>query len=124
MKKDIEDRSDIVLLINSFYERVQVNDKIGYIFTEIAKVDWEKHLPRMYSFWESILLEDRGYSGNPMSVHIALSKIVHLRESEFDEWVILFTSTVDRLFEGPKAIDAKTRATNIARLMLHKIKTA
>lgn len=124
MKKDIQEQNDIVLLVNSFYERVRANEKIGYIFNDIAKVDWEHHLPKMYSFWSTILLDDQSFTGNPMTVHIALSKITPLTEIEFDEWVSLFTKTVDSLFEGSKAEEAKTRATNIARLMLFKIKTA
>ena len=52
MKKDIENRTDIELLVRSFYDKVKIDDTIGYIFNDIAKVDWEKHLPVMYNFSE------------------------------------------------------------------------
>jgi hemoglobin len=124
MKKDIETRGDVELLVNEFYKLVKENAKLGYIFTDIAKVNWEAHLPNMYSFWASIILAEHSFSGNPMQKHIELSKITRIEEPEFTEWLKLFAQTVDHFFEGPNAIQAKLRATNIARLMLHKIQTS
>ena len=123
MKKDIENREDIILLVNTFYNSVKENKTLGYIFNDIAKVDWQYHLPKMYSFWASLLLDEHSFSGNPMEKHIALSKITSMTETEFSEWILLFTNTVDALFEGETANEAKLRAGNIARLMLHKIQT-
>lgn len=124
MKRDIATTEDIALLVNSFYDKVRTNPTIGYIFKDIANVDWDHHLPKMYAFWGSILLGEHSYAGHPMSIHIALSKMAPLTEKEFSEWLLLFTQTVDELFEGEKAHEAKLRAANIARLMLHKIQTA
>jgi hemoglobin len=118
---DIQNRNDIETLINAFYAKVRVNRVIGHIFNDIAKVNWETHLPKMYSFWSSLLLGEQTYSGNPMIKHIALSKIASMTATEFSEWIRLFTETVDELFRGEKAKEAKLRAANIARLMLHKI---
>lgn len=120
-KKDITTSEDIELLINTFYEKVRANKKIGYIFNDIAKVDWEHHLPVMYSFWSSMLLGSSTYSGNPMVKHIALSKIATLGENEFDEWLRLFSETLNDLFQGQKADEAKMRANSIAKLMQFKI---
>ncbi|NOT36022.1 MAG: group III truncated hemoglobin [Saprospiraceae bacterium] len=121
MKKDIETKEDVVILVNTFYESVKQHQRLGYIFNDIAKINWELHLPKMYSFWGSILLDEQSYSGNPMVKHIALSKITTLTEVEFADWLLLFTETVDSLFVGENADVAKSRAANIARLMLHKI---
>lgn len=121
MKKDIETRDDIILLVNTFYNSVKENPILAYIFDDVAQVDWNTHLPKMYSFWGSLLLGERNTLGNPMQKHIELSKITKLSATEFDEWLFLFTKTIDNLFEGKKANDAKQRATNIARLMLFKI---
>lgn len=123
LKKDIEKREDIELLVNSFYEKVQDNKILGTIFNDVAKVNWETHLPKMYSFWASLLLGEQSYAGNPMTKHIALSKLTELKETEFSEWILLFNQTVDELFEGRGANEAKTRAANIAKLMLLKIQT-
>ncbi|MCC6691020.1 MAG: group III truncated hemoglobin [Bacteroidia bacterium] len=121
MKNDILSRSDIELLVNTFYDKVRANKIIGPIFNDIAKVNWETHLPKMYSFWWSLLLGEHSFSGNPMQKHIALSKLTTMTEVEFSEWLSLFTQTTDELFVGEKAEEAKIRAANIARLMLHKI---
>ncbi len=122
-RPDIENAADIRLLVDTFYDKVRSNAVIGYIFNDVANVDWEHHLPKMYAFWGSILLGEHSYSGHPMSTHIELSKKTSLAEKEFSEWLLLFTQTVDELFTGEKAHEAKLRAANIARLMLHKIKT-
>lgn len=124
MKRDIENRDDIILLVNTFYNAVKENKILGHIFNDVVKIDWDTHLPKMYSFWASLLLTERSFSGNPMEKHIALSKITSMTEIEFSEWLLLFTNTVDKLFEGEIATEAKLRAGNIARLMLHKIQTA
>jgi hemoglobin len=123
MKKDIANKEDIILLVNTFYDSVKENSILGYIFNDVAKIDWQTHLPKMYTFWGSLLLAEHSYEGNPMEKHITLSKITTMSETEFSEWLLLFTKTVDTLFEGETANEAKLRAGNIARLMLHKIQT-
>lgn len=123
MKNDITNKSDIELLVDTFYDKVKANSTIGNIFNDIAKVDWQYHLPKMYSFWASLLLDEHSFSGNPMLKHIELSKLTPMTEIQFSEWLLLFTQSTDKLFEGKKADEAKTRASNIARLMLHKIQT-
>jgi hemoglobin len=75
----------------------------------------------MYSFWSSQLLDEQSYSGNPMIPHLRLSQLTPMGEVQFTEWLRLFTETVDELFKGIKADEAKSRAGNIARLMLYKI---
>jgi len=48
--KDIADINDIQLLVDSFYSIAKVDELIGYIFTDVAKVNWEVHLPIIYIF--------------------------------------------------------------------------
>jgi len=120
-KNDLTTREDIELLVNSFYEKVQVNEKLGFIFRDVANVDWEEHLPKMYSFWANILLGEHSYSGRPMATHIELSNKVTMDEPVFNEWLTLFHQTVDEHFDGPTAEIAKTRAVHIARNIIHKI---
>lgn len=121
--RDISTRQDIELLVNTFYGKVQKNEVIGYIFNDVAKLDWEHHLPRMYSFWASLLLDEQSFNGNPMAKHIALSRKTDMTSKEFNEWVSLFQQTVDELFVGSKATEAKIRAKNIARTFLNKIES-
>jgi hemoglobin len=121
MKHDIENREDVKLLINSFYDKVRADDKIGYIFNDIAKVNWEHHLPIMYDFWEGVLFQKAGYSGNPIQTHQKLNQQEPLHSDHFDRWKQLFLQTVDEHFEGDTAELAKQRAQSIATMMLIKI---
>src|SRR3569832_1068345 len=109
-KKDIPTRADIELLVRRFYEKVVTDSVIGNIFTDIAKVNWEKHLPVMFDFWESVLFYTGPYSGNPMKLHEALHRTYPLQEEHFKTWVALFVSTVNELFSGEKASLAIQRA--------------
>ncbi len=43
--KDIQDPKDIQYLVDSFYKKVLQDDVIGYIFTEVVAISWEKHIP-------------------------------------------------------------------------------
>ncbi len=121
MKKDIETIEDIKVLIDHFYKLAIEDPLIGHIFTTTIKVNWEKHLPVMYSFWENTLFYTGSYTGNPMMIHQRIDQIVHLTERHFDQWTSLFILTVDGLFEGEKAELAKQRALSIATVMKIKI---
>jgi hemoglobin len=121
MKKDLLTKDDIVLLINTFYEKVKVSNIIGYIFTDVVKVHWEKHLPIMHNFWENTLFYTGTYEGNPMELHKHLHNILPLTKAHFTEWTTLFINTVDELFEGKNAALAKQRAISIATIMQIKI---
>ena len=122
--RDIENREDIILLVNTFYDDVKADKTIGDIFNKVVAVNWDEHLPKMYDFWEGILLGGGAFKGNPMQAHIALSKQTEMDKGQFDAWQTIWNKTIDSLFEGDKAIEAKTRANNIAQLMLYKIQTA
>lgn len=120
-KKDIETRQDIQRLIDSFYAKVRGDGTIGYIFNEVARVDWERHLPIMYDFWEGVLFQKIGYSGNPMAVHKLLNQKVPLNKAHFDQWKKLFLETIGEHFEGEKAELARQRAVSIATMIQLKI---
>ena len=121
MKKDIENRKDVEVLIDSFYEKVRRDETLGYIFNDVAKVDWQHHTPIICDFWENILFQSNVYRSNPMPTHIRLNDLTPLRKNHFDRWVHLFTETVNDYFEGEKAELAKQRAMSIASIMQIKI---
>ena len=112
--KDISNEEDIKTLIDAFYVRIRKDDLIGYIFNDVAHVDWDHHLPRMYSFWAFLLLGKDGYQGNPMEAHIRLNEKVKLKGEHFARWLELFTATVDEHFAGLTAEEAKNKAKLIA----------
>jgi len=118
---DINNRHDIESLINHFYEKVKKDPVIGFIFTDIMKVDWEQHLPVMYDFWEMLILNTGTYSGNTLGVHYTINKKIRLEKPHFERWMELFTTTVDTYFEGPVATMTKKKARSIADLMQFKM---
>lgn len=118
---DIKSTKDIETLVNTFYEKVQKDDVIGFIFNDVAHVDWDTHLPRMYAFWGSILLGQSGFNGNPMAKHMALDKLIKLKIAHFERWTEIWSATVDGLFKGELAEMAKMRAANIRNIMEYKV---
>lgn len=120
MKTDIKNRADIEKLVNVFYDKVKKDKAISYFFNDVAKVNWEDHLPKMCDFFENILLSSGDYEGNPMVAHEELHKKSEVKSNHFQHWNALFDATVDELFVGAKAEEIKQRATNIAAAMMHK----
>lgn len=114
MKKDIESRADIELLVNQFYNKVNQDALLAPIFSH---VDWPNHLPIMYNFWSSMLLGDQSYQGNPFQKHIGLT----IQADHFDRWLQLFTETADENFSGLKADETKNRAQSIAGVWKFKM---
>lgn len=118
---DLTTPDDVVQMVDTFYDRVRIDPILAPIFDEIARVDWAAHLPKMYAFWNSVLFGMAGFKGNPMAVHMALARMTPLTAREFDRWLALFHETVDDLFAGPGAEDAKFRAARIATVMAHHV---
>ncbi len=121
MKADLQNRSDIEILVNTFYEKVKKDEVINYLFTDVVPVNWEKHLPVMYDFWDNILFSTGNYEGNPMAKHKAIDQKSPLSMRHFQQWISLFTETVNELFEGENAELIKQRAQSIATIMQLKI---
>jgi hemoglobin len=116
---DITDRRDVACLVNVFYDRVRDDELLGPIFDDVAHVDWATHLPRMYDFWESVLFGTATFKGTPLVVHRALAQHTPLTPEAFDRWIALFHTTVDDLFSGAIASQAKESAVRIAATMEH-----
>ena len=120
MKTDIKNRADIEKLATIFYGKVKEDQAISYFFNDVAKVNWENHLPKMCDFFENILFSSGNYDGNPMLAHEELHKKSEVKGEHFHRWNALFDATVDELFIGVKAEEIKQRAINIAAAMMHK----
>lgn len=120
-KREIASKDDIILLVDSFYEKVKEDDLIGFIFNDVAKVDWPQHLPIMYNFWEGLLLDAGNYKGNVMDPHFKLNKLIPLEPAYFDRWLQLFEATVAENFTGEKATLAVTRARSVKGIMSFKM---
>jgi hemoglobin len=121
MPKLLENRADVELMVNQFYEKIRKDGELGHIFDDVAQVDWEAHLPKMYDFWEGILFGTLNYSGRPMPPHFRLTTKYTLTPEHFDRWLALFFENIDELFEGEKAADVKYRAYSIATIMNSRV---
>lgn len=122
--KDIQTRKDIENLMEIFYTKALSDDLIGFIFTDIAKLDLAHHLPIISDFWEMVLFQtvnfQEKYGRSPLFTHLKLNERFSLQKEHFTRWLKIFNETVDQIFAGEKADLAKMRAVSIANTMLIK----
>ena len=121
MNKDISSRADLLQLVSNFYEKLLADDSINYLFTDIAKINLDHHIPVLVDFWDSILFQSDTYQKNAMQPHINLHQKSPLQPQHFETWLRYFNETVDEQFEGEKAFLAKERALSIATVMKIKL---
>ncbi|MDO4880311.1 MAG: group III truncated hemoglobin [Capnocytophaga sp.] len=114
---DIETQEDIRQMVDSFYDKVNKDEGLSYIFNDFAKINWATHLPIMYAFWSKLLLGEGDYRGNPFQKHIPLP----IESHHFDRWVEIFKQNIDEQFIGEIAEEAKLRAENIAYVFDNKL---
>ena len=120
-KPDINGRADIETLVNTFYDRVRVDEVLGFIFDQVAQTNWSTHLPKMYAFWETVLFRSGGYTGNPLAAHAKLVPQTAMGREQFDQWLMLFRATVDDLFAGEHADHIKNCAADMANVIHARI---
>ena len=118
---DIRDRDDILVLVRTFYETAFRDPLIGRIFTDVARMDLDHHLPIMGDFWESVLFQAGGYHRNALALHSAVNAKHPLTAEHFDRWLLLWNATVDDLHEGPVADAAKQQAERIGLSMQRRL---
>lgn len=121
MMRDIESRADIDAIIRAFYTEARKDVHLGYLFDEVAKIDWEIHIPIIVDFWESIVLGSVEYKRNAMEPHFVLHRKSPLLHIHFEKWLKYFHHTINALFAGPNADMMKQRADSIAAVMEYKI---
>jgi hemoglobin len=121
LKRDIESRADVTQFVDAFYHKLLEDPLVKHFFLEIMEAPLSEHLPIIYDFWESVLFRLGNYQRNTMEKHLELHQLSPLRKEHFDRWLALFFETIDQLFEGKRAEDAKARARSIAIIMKLKI---
>ena len=115
--KEIISLHDIKKLVDTFYEKVRKDELIGPIFNEKIQDRWPRHLEKMYTFWQTVLLGEHTYFGSPFPPHANLP----VSHQHFEKWMELFKQTLDELFTGAIAEDAKWRAAKMAEMFESKI---
>lgn len=121
-KKELNNRKNIALLINTFYQRIREDEMLGPIFNNIIN-DWPAHLERLTDFWETNLLFTRKYKGNPLRAHSEVDEKVDriITMEHFGRWLQIWFSTIEDNFEGKNAEVAKQRARKMSTMMFLKI---
>ena len=118
---DIKTRDDCERLVRAFYGRALTDPIIGFLFVDVARLDLEAHVPRITSFWETILLGAQSYGGGAFRPHAALHMKVPLRQGHFTQWLNLWETTVDELFAGERAELAKAHARRVAAAFYRRL---
>ena len=108
---------DIRLLVDTFYSKVREDELLGPIFEERLEGKWDEHLSKMYRFWQTLLLGEHTYYGSPLVPHLDMP----VDQSHFQRWVQIFHQTVDDLFAGEIAEEAKWRGNRMAEMFNYKI---
>ena len=115
LKKDVIDRSDIEDIVTRFYKGVLEDPIVGFIFTDVANIDLEEHLPIIVDFWCDSLFEERNYHANAMQKHLDIHNKIPLRPGHFTRWLFLFFKAVDENHAGDNANKMKNRAESVAK---------
>lgn len=121
-KTDIKSREDVFLLVSSFYVKVRKDPVLAPFFNDVIK-DWDAHLEHLTTFWEASLFLKTKYTGNPLNTHIKVDQDNNNRMSElhFGLWLNLWFETINELFEGSYAQNAKHRARKMGTFLYLKI---
>lgn len=119
--KDVLTREDLEILMDSFYNKLLNNDSINYIFTDVARINIETHLPTIVDFWQQTIFNTGTYKNNVLKIHQDLNEKVKLTSEHFSTWLNHFNKTVDEQFFGENAEKMKTRALSIATVMQIKL---
>lgn len=112
--KQLETAEDIHQLVSVFYDKVLQDALLSPYF---EKLDFAAHLPKMEQFWRFALLSEAGYTTNVTEKHMKMP----LEKDHFDRWQALFNQTIDELFAGELAQQAKQRAAIIGWTINAKI---
>ena len=117
LQTDILHLDDVKMMVDTFYGKVRADELIGPIFNDRIKDRWPEHLNKMYTFWQTVLLGEHTYFGAPFPPHAKMP----IEHKHFERWLQLFNSTVDELFTGEKADEAKWRGNKMAQIFEVKI---
>jgi hemoglobin len=99
-------------LVYAFYDRVRADPLLGPVFDAVLEGRWDEHLPKMCTFWGSLVLGDKRYRGNVQQAHQPLPG---LEPRHFSRWLHLFLDTVCDRYEPAAAVRFMEPALRIAQ---------
>ena len=115
LKKDVLERTDIEDIVTRFYQVMLKYPIVGFIFTDVAKIHLEEHLPIIVDFWGDVVFEQKLYNGNTLQKHLDVHQKMPLRPGHFTRWLYLFTKAVKEKHEGQNAKLMIERAELVAK---------
>ncbi|MEZ4852824.1 group III truncated hemoglobin [Flavobacterium sp.] len=121
--KDIENRQDILLIMQKFYDKLLADSTINFFFTETTTVSTHlnEHFETLANFWEQALFLKGGYRNNMFQKHLDVHKKMAFTSNHFQTWLNHLHSTIDENYEGNYAEQMKTMAQSIATVMQIKL---
>jgi hemoglobin len=119
--RDLDSPEEIAEMVRRFYADVAMDDLLGPVFNDVARVDWSEHLPKLTAFWCRALLDLPGYSGNPFRAHALVHERSAFSAAHFRRWLDLFHETLTLGWTGPRADRAHDLADNVARVHSHQL---
>ena len=114
--RDLDSAEEIAEMVRRFYADVAMDDLLGPMFNDVARVDWSAHLPKLTAFWCRALLGHQGYAGNPFRAHARIHEQRAFTPAHFERWLMLFHETLDLGWTGPNVDRARALADNVARV--------
>lgn len=90
-------------LVETFYQRIRADERLGPIFDQEIGDNWDPHLAKMKTFWSTIILKSNTYSGRPVPAH---QKLVGVRPGDFTHWLSLFEKTLIDLAPSAEVTEA------------------
>lgn len=118
--KDIENRNDVINLVDSFYSLVLADKDLAPVFQPSLE-EWPHHVERVYNFWENWLFQTGSYTGGMMFVHLQRHKTHPLTTELFEKWLYYWYITIDKFFEGKNADFLKKKALEIGEILNAKL---
>lgn len=106
-RRDLSD-DDLHALLVAFYSAVERNALLAPYF---APIDMQAHMPRIVTFWSTMLFHTGRYEGNAFRPHLSMPG---LTSDHFAHWLGTLEATLDARFAGPKVEEMKDTAYRIA----------
>ncbi|MGB0887625.1 MAG: group III truncated hemoglobin [Vicingaceae bacterium] len=119
--KDIKNKEDLLFLMEAFYSKMLADKEVGYIFTEVAQLNLEHHLPLLADFWNNALFHTGGYKNNVVQIHKDLNEKEKLTPEHFKRWLFLLNETIDENYKGEIAEKMKLRAQQVGMTIQAKL---
>ncbi|MEP6623761.1 MAG: group III truncated hemoglobin [Acidimicrobiia bacterium] len=115
-RSDLDDPDAVAEMVVRFYRFVAMDDVLGPMFNDVARVDWSEHIPKLTAFWCRALFSLPGYEGNPFRAHQRVHAQQAFTAAHFERWLDLFFETVDTGWSGTNAERAKALAVRVAEV--------